>query len=695
MSIISLDDLAKINSEMLGRGAPVQRDDTGYNKPDYSICQNIWYGMSYQQAAAIAEILQKYTNRQLTEIDTQDLKESADYYRNLAGYKPGITLQYKKDMTAFYFRYDLDIISVIKSANTRKWDLDQKCWYVSNPEVIKILDKLSQIADTENAKQYFLENYKPSIQEPVQETQQITKIILSATKNGNNYINIKCKYHAGVVTAIKSCIDRRYNPNNKSWDVSLDDISGLITRFEKFESEIDFSSLFQFLPKPEEKKEITLVEMPNETRKPFDHQLQAAKFLLEKKKAILADEMGGGKTTSAIIAAYNIPGKKLIVCPASLKLNWQKEIKLVDSAAKIGIINGKTITDLTGNDWYIINYDILSKHLENILSTDFTSVIFDECHYIKSINNSGKPTATRGKAALTICGKIPNVYMLTGTPITNKTKDIFNTLKAIEHPISNRWMPFAQRYCGAYQERYGWNMDGSSNRNELHEKLKPFMMRRLKSELLELPEKIRSFIPVEINVKEYDKLFADYIAEREHIEKGKQLVKLNALRHLLAIQKIPHTLEQIENLFYQEKQVVIFTCYQEVVNQIIEKFPHAGTITGNDSAEKRQQTVDNFQKGNIKIVVCNIIAAGVGLTLIASDTVIFNDFDWTPANHAQAEDRIHRIGQNKKCNIIYMFADNAEMDRKLSVILEKKLANINKIIDNNSDNMFNQLVDSL
>ena len=288
--------------------------------------------------------------------------------------------------------------------------------------------------------------------------------------------------------------------------------------------------------------------------------------------------------------------------------------------------------------------------------------------------------------------------MLTGTPITNKTKDIFNTLKAINHPLSNKWINFALRYCNAYKERYGWNMDGSSNTNELHEKLKPFMLRRLKSELLELPEKIRSFIPVEINVKEYNRLFNEYMTERENLTQGKQLVKLNALRHLLAIQKIPHTIDQIENLVEQNKQVVIFTCYEEVVNQILNKYPKAGTITGSDNITKRQQTVDNFQNGKINIVVCNIIAAGVGLTLTAGNTVIFNDFDWTPANHAQAEDRIHRIGQNKKCNIIYMYASNADMDRKLSHILESKLANINQIIDgngNSNDNMFNKLIEIL
>lgn len=693
MGIISIEKLTEINNIMLGRGAPVDKDDTGYNKPDYSVCCHIFYGMSYAQAADICDRLHKYTKRQLQDISVNDLRESKEYYQKLAGMKPSITLQYGKDFTAFYFAYDMDIINIIKSANSRKYNPDTKCWTVSNKEVVLILDKLSAIADTDNAKQYFLSQYHlTDNSKPEQKAD--SKITLTITDNGK-YINVKTsKYHAGYVNAVKACNDRKYNANDYSWTIIKTDITALIVRLQPFINDIDISGLSQYIT-VDVKPEIILKPLVNATRQPFTHQLQAAKFLLEKGKAILADEMGGGKTTSAIIAAYNIDGKKLVVCPASLKFNWKKEILLIDATAKIGIINGKTITDLSGCDWYIINYDIINKHLNSILDTDFTSVIFDECHYIKSIDNSGKPTAGRGKAALQITEKISNIYMLTGTPITNKTKDIFNILKAINHPLSNKWMNFTMRYCAAYKDRFGWNMDGSSNMSELHEKLKPFMMRRLKSELLELPEKIRSFIPVEIDTKEYNRQYNEYMAERANMEKGLQLVKLNALRHLLAIQKIPMTLEQIENIVEQNKQVVVFTCYQEVVNQILAKYPQAGKITGECSSTQRQNIVDNFQAGKIDIVVCNIIAAGVGLTLTTSDTVIFNDFDWTPANHAQAEDRIHRIGQNKKCNIIYMYANNAEIDSKLSKILERKLHNINAVIDNNSNNMFNELIEVL
>ena len=686
--VISIERLAEINNMMLGRGAPVKRDNFGYNKPDYAVCQSIYYGMSYAQAADVCNRLKKYVSTQLKDISILDLEESEEYYLKLAGYKPAVTIKYNNDYTALYFRYDPDIVSIIKTANNRKWDGNNKCWLVKNNEILVILNKLLQIADVENAIKYFTSKHITA--ETSLDEIKNSNIKISVTENGD-YLNLKFNYNVNIINAVKACLERKYNSTDRTWIINKNEVLELIKRLEVIEN-IDYSELKKYII---EKTEIILKEMANISRKPFNHQLEAAKFLLEKKKAILADEMGGGKTTSAIIAAYNIKGKKLIICPASLKLNWKKEILLVDCTAKIGIINGKSITELIDCDWYIINYDILNKHLESILNTNFACVILDEAHYIKSINNSGKPTAERGKATLQITDKIKYVFCLTGTPITNKTKDIFNLLKAIEHPLSKKWMTFALRYCGAYRDRFGWDMNGSTNINELHERLKPVMLRRLKEELLDLPEKIRTFIPVEIDIKEYNKQFDEYMLQRKNITAGEQLVKLNALKHLLAIQKIKYTIEQIENLVEQNKSVVVFTCYDEVVKQIIEHFPEAGKITGECSISSRQKTVDAFQNNRIKIVVCNIIAAGVGITLTASDTVIFNDFDWTPANHLQAEDRIHRIGQSKKCNIIYMYAENASIDYKISRIIENKLQNINAVIDGNNESIFEELIKNL
>jgi len=690
--IILLEILENLNYKMLGLGAPLEKDDCGYNKPDYSICQTIRCGISYNQASILCNVFQKYTNTQLFNVSKEDLRESEDYYNQLSGKKPAINLVYAYNMSSIHFKYDTDIISIVKSMNNRKWDNLNKCWHVDNKEIIPLLDKLSNLCDTDNAKKYFQEKYKPieTVESEVKEPEKIKLI----TEQKNNSINLKLKYHAGFIAAVKSLTNRKYNSYDYSWNIDINEVNSLIQKLQKFEKEIDFSDLQKYTSKEEVKKEITLKTLTNNSITPFSHQVEAAKFLLENKKAILADEMGIGKTLSAILAANNIEGKKLIVCPASLKLNWQKEIKMLNSTAKIGIINGKTITDLNDCEWYIINYDILSKHVESLLAEGFKSVIMDECHYIKSINNSGKPTANRGKIALQIANNTEYCFLLTGTPITNKTKDIFNLLKAIDHPLTIKWFNFGMRYCNGYKDRYGYNFDGYSNTSELHEKISNKMMRRLKTELLDLPEKIRSFIPVEIDLKKYTSLFNDFMKQRVELTQGEQLVRLNALRHLLAIEKIPHTFNMIENLLEQEKQVIIFTCYQAVVDAITEKF-QASKITGDCSAEQRQSVVEDFQKGKINVLVCNIQAAGVGLTLTSGDTIIFNDFDWTPANHLQAEDRIHRIGQKNNCNIYYMYAENACIDYKMSEIIEEKTKNINNIVDNNNSSMFELIKKSI
>ena len=406
--------------------------------------------------------------------------------------------------------------------------------------------------------------------------------------------------------------------------------------------------------------------------------------------------MGGGKTLSSILAANTIQGKKLIIVPASLKLNWEKEIKFV-STEPIEVINGKGWLECSG--WTIVNYDIISKHIDAILAGNFQVVIFDECHYIKAITNSGKAGSKRADIALQIAENTEFCFMLTGTPITNKTKDVFNTLKAINHPLSKNFVAFGKYYCAGAHNGYGWDFNGSSNQSELNEKLQPFMLRRLKVDLLDLPEKIRSFIPVSVNLKAYNKKLKEYMTERKNkslSNKGEHLVYLNAMRHLLAKEKVTATIEQINNLVDQDQSVVIFTCYNFVVDEILKAFPNDSVkLTGDCSQKQRQEAVDQFQVGTKKIFVSNIIAGGVGITLTKSQNVIVNDFDWVPANHAQSEDRIHRIGQDGKCNIMYMYASGAESDEIMANLLEKKLNNISQIIDGNEQSFLNELLDML
>lgn len=437
-----------------------------------------------------------------------------------------------------------------------------------------------------------------------------------------------------------------------------------------------------------------LLDYSHLSRKPFSHQLEAASFLLDTKKAILADDMGSGKTASSIFALNSIKGRKLIVCPASLKLNWKKEIKAV-SNEPINIISNQKWIKPVRNSWTIINYDILGNHMEEIKKNDFVAVAFDEAHFCKKVDNHGKPTSKRAKFFIRIANQMEFVFLLTGTPISNKTKDIFNLLKAIKHPLSKDFKSFAQRYCDPKFNGYGYSYDGSSNQEELNRELQGYMMRRLKKDLLELPNKVRSFIPVEINHNEYNHKVDEYMLKRNGLKgKHEHLVYLNAMRHILAKEKIKHTEALIEDLLDQNEPVVVFTNYNVVVNELCKKFPQAVTIVGKNSEEERQKAVNDFQSGKTNLIICNLIAGGTGITLTRAKNEIIQDLDWVPSTSLQAEERIYRIGQNDNVNIYYAYAENT-IDEKMALLLEEKLLNINKIIDDNDEGFLDEVINWL
>lgn len=426
-------------------------------------------------------------------------------------------------------------------------------------------------------------------------------------------------------------------------------------------------------------------------KSPYPHQVEAKDFLIQKKRAILADEMGAGKTHAAILAMNALKGKRLIVCPASLKLNWQKEIRQVSNDPVL-IIEGKKWGKVPKNAWVIMNYDILKNHIESIKKSKFKVVTFDEAHFAKSINNNGHGGSKRARYFIQVANLIDYVFLLTGTPITNKTKDVFNLLKAVKHPLSKNFKTFANRYCNPEFNGFGWSYDGASHQQELHERLQPFMMRRLKEDLLDLPEKTRTFLPVDVNVKEYELKVEEYMKKRGRLkERFEHLVYLNAMRHILAKEKTKHTIQLVQNLLEQHEPVVVFTNYTEVVERICEKFPHAVTVVGKNTLKERQQAVDDFQTGKTNLIVCNLVAGGTGITLTRAKNEIINDLNWNPADHIQAEERIYRIGQNNRVNIYYVYAEQT-IDEYMTTLLEEKLLNINQIIDDKEEGFLNEVI---
>ncbi|MCK9470677.1 MAG: SNF2-related protein [Bacilli bacterium] len=567
-----------------------------------------------------------------------------------------------EDNITLKFDFDNSLVEEIKKLKSKKFDWESKIWIINKFEAKTLYENILYLGyDLSSLKKYISES---------------TKIKLRAKKINDLDIELSFPYYPEIIENIKKLSFYSFNRPKSTWIIDIRE-KDILT--ELIKDLIDTEELEEIISKEIEK--VDLKDYSYLKRKPYNHQLEAANFLLEKRKALIGDEMGTGKTLSSILASFSLPSPRLIICPASLKLNWAKEIRMVDDRGKISVI-GDESTKL-GSDWYIINYDILEREYNKLKNMPFTSITLDEAHYIKSITNGGKPNSKRANYSMKLASKCNYVFTLTGTPITNKPKDIFNILKISDHILSRNYFSFAQSYCGATHNGFGWNFEGSSNEEELHEKIKPMMIRRLKKNMLDLPEKIRRFIPVEINMNSYHEAVEEYIKKRNTLTSdGEHLAYLGTIKHILAKEKITSTIEIAENILDGDESVVIFTNYNAVVDRIMSHFKEIATkITGSCSAKNREQAVEDFQAGRKKVMVANIIAGGVGLTLVKANNLIFNDFDWIPANHFQAEDRIHRIGQTRNATINYLYVNGAEIDEYMADMLERKSTYINKIVD--------------
>lgn len=403
-------------------------------------------------------------------------------------------------------------------------------------------------------------------------------------------------------------------------------------------------------------------------RPPLEHQKEAIQKLVENKKFILADDMGLGKTTSTIIAALETGAKKvLIICPATLKINWKREIENY-SDRSVYISEGKNFS--SEHDFVIINYDIIKNFHDNkkkdesqILTTNFDLVVVDEAHYIKN------PTAQRTKLINDIAKNVDRLWLLTGTPMTSRPMDYYNLLNLIESPVAKNWMAYAIRYCSGYQFSVGrrkvWNVTGASNLEELRDRTQGLLLRRLKENVLDLPDKIITPVYLKLKSKAYEEVMGEYYDWYDkNPEESKsltvQFTKLTKVRQIIADEKIYQTIELAENIIEQGKKVIIFCNFTDSLNKICQHFGKTSVkVDGSMSKIERQNSVDSFQENEkVKVFVGNIKAAGVGLTLTSAEAVIMNDLSFLPSDHAQAEDRAYRFGQKNNVLVYYPIYEN-------------------------------------
>jgi len=465
--------------------------------------------------------------------------------------------------------------------------------------------------------------------------------------------------------------------------------SAIIQEEKKLNYEIDYSKYSQ--------------------RPPLEHQKNAIEKLLANDRFILADDMGLGKTTAAVIASIESNVKKiLIVCPASLKINWEREIKNYTDK-KILIVEGRKWGSTF--DYYIINYDIIKNYhtTENsedsddyklIVNENFDLAIIDEAHYIS--NN----TANRTRLLNDILDKIPKVWLLTGTPMTSRPINYFNLLKIVRSPLTLNWQSYVYRYCKGYQFRVGnrkvWNTSGASNLDELRERTKNLVLRRMKTDILDLPEKIITPIFLDLKSTFYDEELEEFMrisSENKNNESiSVTLNRLMKIRQIISQEKIPYTCELIDKFLEQGKKVIVFTNFTNAVDTLHEKYKkNSVVLDGRMSKQKRQESVDRFQnEDKIKVFISNIVAGGVGITLTAAEGVIMNDLSFVPAHHSQAEDRAFRYGQKNSVLVYYPIFENT-LEKIIYNILNKKKNIIDQVMGDGeySETFSKELIDNL
>ncbi len=517
-----------------------------------------------------------------------------------------------------------------------------------------------------------------------------------------------------IMNDIKLIPGRSFDHIKKTWFVPKSS-RDFLTRFAEkhgFNFQSETAKLFKnfdysIAPMPDLKQEIPLkMEL-------FPYQKQGVQYILEKKRLIVGDRPGLGKTgqaIAAILSARSFPC--LIVCPSSLKINWQREVEKWTS--KNALILDDRYKDTWPFMWetnmaqfFIVNYESLKKYFVTKINqpTDpktgkkaplrlnhiefsnkvnlFKSVIVDESHRVKDIKTQ------QAKFVKGICTKKDYILLLTGTPVVNKPRDLVSQLGIIDR-IGD---------MGGYQNFVKLFCEADNRWRELNVMLRnTCFYRREKTDVLkQLPAKVRQAVLCDISTRrEYQAALddlKDYLkryksATDEEIRrsmKGEIMVRIGILKNISARGKVTDVVDYVSDVVDAGEKIILFTHLREVQEMLKSFFPGAVTIFGGDDMQTRQRNVDAFQNDpQVQIIICSIKAAGVGITLTASSRVAFVELPWHPADCEQCEDRAHRIGQTDSVQCTY-FLGKDTIDEDIYKLIAGKRDMSNQITGATSD----------
>ena len=409
---------------------------------------------------------------------------------------------------------------------------------------------------------------------------------------------------------------------------------------------------------------------------------------------LLADEMGLGKTIQAIGLINACPDilTVLIVCPASLKNNWKRELeRWLTVPMEIAVVSASTDV-LPKANVLIVNYDLLHR----FIWAPVDLLVLDEAHYCKN------PLARRTKKALAL--RADRKLFMTGTAILSRPIEVYPLVKALDPKNWPSRHAFGMRYCAGFMGDWGADFSGASHLDELHDRLRTtIMLRRQKAEVLkDLPAKTRQIIelPADSRVLLREKRIrgvletaallststnAEYAQRVKALSRAKQeaFENLAVVRHETALAKVPQVIDFVTEVLESTTKVVLFAHHRDVIENLavgLSAFQPV-VLTGNTPINERQKLVDKFQNDpTCRLFIGNIQAAGVGITLTAASHVIFAELDWVPGNMSQAEDRCHRIGQRDSVLVQHLVLEGS-LDASIARALVDKQAVLDQALD--------------
>ncbi len=414
--------------------------------------------------------------------------------------------------------------------------------------------------------------------------------------------------------------------------------------------------------------------------KPFPFQKQCVRSVEHfDGRTLFSCDMGLGKSAMSLwYAIRNGKFPMVVVCPASVKWQWQDEVLKVLGMGST-VCEGMWSSPLQ-DDIVIVNYDVLGGWTEELRRLKPKLIVLDECQYIMN------PKAKRTRNVRALCRGVKHVLALSGTPLVNRPIELFPTLNILQPTVFPSRFQFGLRYCGGKRNRWGWEFRGATKTKELNQLLlDTCMVRRRKDDVLsELPPKIYQVVPTEIEEAETyhdaEENFIEWLASEDpeaavRASRAEGLTRTGHLLRLAARLKFRSTVDWInDRLAADDAKLIVFAVHQQMITALKQEIKCSSVVVdGGVSGRQRVAAVNSFQNDpEVRVLIGNVQAAGVGLNLTAASGVVFTELPWQPGLVAQAIDRAHRIGQTDCVNVYFLVARGTLEEARCRIIARKQ-----------------------